>query len=183
MAFNRKAKLRDNIEAIRTVFTLDKEHRAATPEEREILSRYCGFGGLKCILNPASDLMDSVHWAKSDLDLFPMTAELYRLIRDNSADDKGYKRYIDSMKSSVLTAFYTPPEIVSAISDTLHAHGVTPNRLLDPSAGQGAFISAFGANAPGAEVMAFEKDLLTGKLLAHLYPRDKVRTEGLERCK
>ena len=181
MAFNRKAKLRDNIEAIRTVFTLDKEHRSATPEEREILSRYCGFGGLKCILNPASDLMDSVHWAKSDLDLFPMTAELHRLIRDNSADDKGYKRYIDSMKSSVLTAFYTPPEIVSAISDTLHAHGVTPNRLLDPSAGQGAFISAFGANAPGAEVMAFEKDLLTGKLLAHLYPHDKVRTEGFER--
>lgn len=51
MAFNRKAKLLDNIEAIRTVFTLEKGGRAATPEEREILSRYCGFGGLKFILN------------------------------------------------------------------------------------------------------------------------------------
>ena len=66
MAFNRKAKLRDNIEAIRTVFTLEKEGRAATPEEREILGRYCGFGGLKFILNPADNLMDAVHWTKSD---------------------------------------------------------------------------------------------------------------------
>lgn len=70
MAFNRKAKLRDNIEAIRTVFTLDREQRTPTPEERAVLEKYCGFGGLKCILNPAKDLTDAVHWAKSDLDLF-----------------------------------------------------------------------------------------------------------------
>lgn len=110
MAFNRKAKLRDNIEALRTVFTLEKERRAATPEEREILSRYCGFGGLKFILNPAGSIMDSVHWAKSDRELFPMTVELHRLVRDNSTDEKEYKRYMDSIKSSVLTAFYTPPK-------------------------------------------------------------------------
>ena len=60
MAFNRKAKLRDNIEAIRTVFTLEKEGRAATPEEREILSRYCGFGGLKFILNPGCRTLDEI---------------------------------------------------------------------------------------------------------------------------
>lgn len=181
MAFNRKAKLRDNIEAIRTVFELEKQGRAATPQEKEILGRYCGFGGLKFILNPAGSIMDSVHWAKSDRELFPMTVELHRLIRDNSADEKEYKRYVDSIKSSVLTAFYTPPEIVSAIADTLHEQGVTPNRLLDPSAGQGVFISAFGAHAPKAEVMAFDKDLLTGKLLSHLYPGHKVRAEGFER--
>jgi N12 class adenine-specific DNA methylase len=181
MAFNRKAKLRDNIEAIRTVFTLEKERRAANPDEREILSRYCGFGGLKCILNPAADLMDSVQWAKSDRELFPMTAELHRLIREHSADEKEYKRYFDSLKSSVLTAFYTPPEIVSALADTLHANGITPARLLDPSAGQGVFISAFGQYAPQAEVMAFDKDLITGKLLSHLYPQHKVRGEGFER--
>ncbi len=181
MAFNRKAKLRDNIEAIRTVFTLEKEGRAATPEEREILSRYCGFGGLKFILNPADNLMDAVHWTKSDRELFPMTAELHRLVRDNSIDEREYKRYMDSLKSSVLTAFYTPPEIVSAIAGTLHEQGITPDRLLDPSAGQGVFISAFGADAPGAEVMAFDKDLLTGKILSHLYPEHKVRAEGFER--
>lgn len=181
MAFNRKAKLRDNIEAIRTVFTLEKEHRAATPEEREILSRYCGFGGLKCILNPAANLMDAAEWTKSDRELFPLTAELHRLIRDNSKDEREYKRYFDSLKSSVLTAFYTPPEVVAALADTLHDNGIVPNRLLDPSAGQGVFISAFGAHAPGAEVMAFDKDLLTGTLLSHLYPEHKIRAEGFER--
>ena len=181
MAFNRKEKLRDNIEAIRTVFTLEKQQRAATPEDREILGRFCGFGGLKCILNPAANLMDAAHWTKSDRELFPLTAELHRLIRDNSKDEREYKRYFDSLKSSVLTAFYTPPEVVAALADTLHDNGITPHRLLDPSAGQGVFISAFGANAPGAEVMAFDKDLLTGKLLSFLYPQHKVRAEGFER--
>ena len=181
MAFNRKEKLRDNIEAIRTVFTLEKQHRAATPEEREILSRYCGFGGLKCILNPAANLMDAAQWTNSDRELFPLTVELHRLIRDNSKDEREYKRYFDSLKSSVLTAFYTPPEVVAALADTLHDNGIAPQRLLDPSAGQGVFISAFGAHAPGAEVMAFDKDLLTGKLLSHLYPQHKVRAEGFER--
>jgi N12 class adenine-specific DNA methylase len=181
MAFNRKAKFRDNIEAIRTVFELDNAKRQATPEEKEILRRYCGFGGLKCILNPATNLSDTARWAKSDLELFPLTAELHRIIRDNTATEAEYKRYVDSLKSSILTAFYTPPEIVSAIADTLHDNGITPKKMLDPSAGQGAFIASFGQHAPHAEMMAFEKDLLTGKLLSHLYPEHKIRVEGFEK--
>lgn len=125
--------------------------------------------------------MDSVQWAKSDLELFPMTAELHRVIRENSQDEKEYKRYFDSLKSSVLTAFYTPKEVVSALADALSQSGITPQRLIDPSAGQGVFISAFEEKAPIADVMAFDKDLLTGKLLLHLYPRHKVRAEGFER--
>ena len=108
MAFNRKQKLRDNIEAIRTAFILDRENRTATTEERAILQRYCGFGGLKCILNPAKELTDAVRWAKSDLELFAPTVELHRLIRENSKDETEYKRFVDSLKASVLTAFYTP---------------------------------------------------------------------------
>lgn len=181
MAFNRKAKLRDNIEAIRTAFELDGAQRAATPQERERLTRYCGFGGLKCILNPASDLTDVVQWAKSDLELFPLTVELHRLIRDHSANDNEYKRYIDSLKSSVLTAFYTPEAVTEALADVLHDYNVRPHRLLEPSAGHGAFVEAFARHNPDAEVMAFEKDLLTGKILAHLHPDKKVRTEGFER--
>ena len=111
MAFNRKQKLRDNIEAIRTAFILDRENRTATTEERAILQRYCGFGGLKCILNPAKELTDAVRWAKSDLELFAPTVELHRLIRENSKDETEYKRFVDSLKASVLTAFYTPKEI------------------------------------------------------------------------
>lgn len=181
MAFNRKAKLQDNIEAIRTLFELEKRGLPATPYHKEILERYCGFGGLKCILNPASNLMDVADWAKSDRELFPQVAELHRLIRDYSSDEKEYKRYFDSLKSSVLTAYYTPKEVVSALADTIDQSGITPKRLLDPSAGQGVFISEFERIAPFAEVMAFDKDLITGKLLSHLYPHHKVRAEGFER--
>ena len=181
MAFNRKAKLRDNIEAIRTAFELDGAQRAATSQERERLARYCGFGGLKCILNPASDLTDVVQWAKSDLELFPLTVELHRLIRDHSANDNEYKRYIDSLKSSVLTAFYTPEAVTEALADVLHDYNVRPHRLLEPSAGHGAFVEAFARHNPDAEVMAFEKDLLTSKILSHLHPDKSVWAEGFDR--
>ena len=181
MAFNRKQKLRDNIEAIRTAFTLDREGRTPTGRERVLLGRYCGFGGLKCILNPARELTDAVHWAKSDLELFAPTVELHRLIRENSRDEREYKRYTDSLKASVLTAFYTPQAITDTIADVLHDRKVRPRLVLEPSAGMGAFISPVLSNNPQAEVMAFEKDLLTGRMLGHLYPQQKIRTEGFEK--
>ena len=181
MTFNRKQKLRDNIEAIRTAFTLDREGRTPTERERVLLGRYCGFGGLKCILSPARELTDAVHWAKSDLELFAPTVELHRIIRENSRDDMEYKRYTDSLKASVLTAFYTPQPVTDTIADVLHDRKVRPNLVLEPSAGIGAFISPVLSNNLQAEVMAFEKDLLTGKMLGHLYPQQKIRTEGFEK--
>lgn len=181
MAFNRKQRLRDNIEAIRTAFILDRERRTATAEEQAILRKYCGFGGLKCILNPAKELTDAVHWAKSDLELFAPTVELHRLVRENSKDDTEYKRYVDAMKQSVLTAFYTPPEITGTIADVLHEHGIRPDRVLEPSAGVGAFVDAVLENKADADIMAFEKDLITGKILGHLHPDQKVRVQGFEK--
>ena len=181
MAFNRKQRLRDNIEAIRTAFVLDKEQRTATTEEQAILRKYCGFGGLKCILNPARELTDAVHWAKSDLELFAPTVELHKLLRENTKDDTEYKRYMDAMKQSVLTAFYTPPEITGTIADVLHEHGIRPDRVLEPSAGVGAFVDAVLENKPDADIMAFEKDLMTGKILRHLHSDQKVRIQGYEK--
>ena len=181
MAFNRKQKLRDNIEAVRTAFTLDRERRTPTERERALLERYCGFGGLKCILNPARELADAVHWVKSDLELFAPTVELHRIIRENSWDETEYKRYVDSLKASVLTAFYTPQAITDTIVDVLHDKKVRPKLVLEPSAGMGAFIAPVLSDNPQAEVMAFEKDLLTGKMLGHLYPQQKIRTEGFEK--
>ena len=181
MAFNRKQRLRDNIEAIRTAFLLDREGRTPTEAERDILRRYCGFGGLKCILNPAKELTDAVHWAKSDLELFAPTAELHRLIRENSRNEMEYKRYVDSLKGSVLTAFYTPKEITDTLAGVLAGHGIMPVRLLEPSAGMGAFVDSMLRYAPQADVMAFEKDLLTGRMLRHLHPDRKVRVEGFEK--
>ena len=181
MAFNRKQKLRDNIEAIRTAFILDREKRTATTEERAILQRYCGFGSLKCILNPAKELTDAVRWAKSDLELFAPTVELHRLIRENSKDETEYKRFVDSLKASVLTAFYTPKEITDTIADVLADYSVRPARMLEPSAGVGVFVDSVLRHSPGADVMAFEKDLLTGTILRHLYPDQKMRTCGFEK--
>ena len=181
MAFNRKQRLRDNIEAIRTAFVLDKEQRTATTEEQAILRKYCGFGGLKCILNPARELTDAVHWAKSDLELFAPTVELHKLIRENSRNDLEYKRFVDSLKASVLTAFYTPKEITDTIADVLADYSVRPSRVLEPSAGVGVFVDAVLRHNPDADVMAFEKDLLTGTILRQLHPDKKMRIDGFEK--
>ena len=177
MSFNKKVHLRANIEAIRTVLTLEREQRTAADEERNIMQGYSGFGGLKCVLNPASSLADTSQWAKSELELFPLVAELHRVIRDNTSSEKEYKQYFNSIKNSVLTAFYTLPEVVGAIADAIKDSGIEINRFLDPSAGMGEFSRAFGGNG---ERISFEKDILTGKLLSHFQPEDKVKVEGFE---
>lgn len=181
MAYNRKQRLNDNIKAIETAFILDRVQRTPTARERLLLERYCGFGGLKCILNPAMELADAVHWAKSDLELFAPTVELHRLIRENSKNESEYKQLMDSLKQSVLTAFYTPSAVTEALADVLKEHQIIPEKVLEPSAGIGAFVDSVLDNNPKADIMAFEKDLLTGKILRHLHPEQKVRIEGFEK--
>ena len=176
--------MRDNIEAIRLAFRLGVAgHSAQTAEERETLRKYAGFGGLKCILNDANELADAAKWSKSDIELFAPTVELRRLIHDYSKDDKEFARYMDSLKASVLTAFYTDNRIVDALSDSLKYSGVEVKSFLEPSAGQGAFIDSFLRNNRylGAEVLAYEKDLLTGKILSALHPSILTRIEGFEK--
>ena len=184
MAYNRLQTMRDNIEAIRLAFRLGVAGRTAqSAEERDILRKYAGFGGLKCILNDADELVDAAKWSKSDIELFAPTVELHRLIHDYSHNDREFKDYMDSLKASVLTAFYTDNRIVDAISDSLKYSGVEIKSFLEPSAGQGAFIDSFLRNDkyPGAEVLAYEKDLLTGKILSALHPSILTRIEGFEK--
>ncbi len=176
--------MRDNIEAIRLALRLGVEKRSAqTAEEIAVLRKYAGFGGLKCILNDANELADAAKWSKSDIELFAPTVELRRLIHDYSHDDKEFNRYMESLKASTLTAFYTDNHIVDAISDALKFQGVEIKSFLEPSAGQGAFIDSFLRNDryPGAEVLAYEKDLLTGKILSALHPSILTRIEGFEK--
>ena len=179
MAFNRKARLQANIDAIRTAFAVWKEVRIPTEAERETISRYCGFGGLKCVLNPVEN---KAVWPKNDLPLYDLTAELHRVIRENSEDETDYKRYVASMKQSVLTAFYTPKEIPEAIWSVFGEMNLKPQKVLEPSAGMGVFIDTMRTVNPDAEVTAFEKDKLTGLLLTTLHKDDgtKVRTAGFE---
>ena len=174
--------MRDNIEAIRLVLNLGVGGRTAqTPEEREILRKYAGFGGLKCILNDANELVDAAKWSKSDIELFAPTVELRRLIHDYSHDDKEFNRYMESLKASTLTAFYTDNRIVDAISDALKYQGIEVKKFLEPSAGQGVFVDSFLRTYPGSECLSFEKDLLTGKILQALHPSTTINIEGFER--
>lgn len=94
--------------------------------------------------------------------------QLHDTIREYTSTDKEYKKYIDSLKNSVLTAFYTPTEVVQSISQALAAAEITPKTLLDPSAGTGVFADQFGHQSPQTEVVCFEKDLMTGKILSRL---------------
>ena len=81
MAFNKKIHLRNNIEAIRIAFDLDREGRTPTPSERETLEAYSGFGGIKAVLNPADKPEDVQHWTKTDSELFPLVTELHDVLR------------------------------------------------------------------------------------------------------
>ena len=181
MAYNRKQILNDNIAAIRTAFAI--QGRAATSEDLAALRKYSGFGGLKCILNDANEPSDIEKWSRSDRELFAPTMELRKLIHDVSKNDREFNQYMDSLKSSVLTAFYTDRRIVDAISSAIKNTGIQVNSILEPSAGQGVFVDSFLTNEhfPGAEVLAYEKDILTGRILSALHPSILTRVEGFEK--
>lgn len=181
MGFNKRQHLQKNIEALRIAFTLERENRQATEQERLLMMQYSGFGGLKFILNPAEKETDIINWKNSERDLFPLTQELDKLLKENANDEKQYLQFVDSMRSSVLTAFYTPPEIISALANTLKDQGIEINRMLEPSAGSGSFIEAFQESFDKIkETSAYEKELLTGKILSQIYPNANVNIRGFE---
>lgn len=179
MGFSKKQHLQQNIDALRIAFKLEREKRQAPVGERLLMMQYSGFGGLKFVLNPITNEIDINNWRKTEHDLFPLTRELHQLLKENSEDEKQYRRYVDSMKSSVLTAFYTPPQVINAISATLRESGLNIDKFLEPSAGVGSFIQSFSENQK-ANVTAYEKDLLTGKILKQLYPGSNIRISGFE---
>ena len=182
MAYNKKAVLAANAEAIRVVLRLEKEHRPATEAEKRILRGYQGFGGLKCVLNRTDTPADIRYWSKSEQELFAPTQQLKQMIYREAVDAHTAKRYWESIKASVLTSFYTDRRIVSAISDALATSGVTLKRCLDPSLGMGAFAETFAKRV--ALVDALEKDLLTARISQALHPYGEgnifVRNEPFE---
>ena len=172
MAYNKTEHLRRNIEAIRTAFALEREQRAATPEERDVLRAYSGFGAIKEVLEPLPH--------KKETALTPLIEELHAVLKENTGSEREYKRYLDGLKASVLTAFYTPEPVTDAIMRMLYNAGVVPVRALEPSAGTGAFAEYLRRYNEEAEITCFEKDPLTGLILRHLHPDDTVRVQGLE---
>lgn len=182
MAFNKKLHLLDNLKAIEIAFQLDKEGRQPTAEEREAMRRYAGFGALKCILLPINNVNDIMSWKSSDMELLQPILKLHQVIRENTENEREYKRIINGLKNSVLTAFYTPQPVVAGIAEVLRENGVIAQRFLDPSAGMGEFVSEFDRNGltDQMEVVGFEKDPMTGKLLEQLYSEHDIQVNGFE---
>lgn len=182
MAYNKKAVLAANTEAIRVVLRLEKERREATEAENSILRNYQGFGGLKCVLNRCDSPDDLRYWSQSEQQLFEPTQRLKQMIYRDAIDANTAKRYWESIKASVLTSFYTDTRIVTAIADALTSVNVPIRRCLDPSAGMGAFAETFARQAGVVDVM--EKDLLTAHISQALHPYGKdnifVRNEPFE---
>ncbi|MEC3881807.1 helicase-related protein [Parapedobacter sp. 10938] len=182
MAFNRRAALQTNINVIKLLFVLENEKRQATPQEKQTIKSYVGFGALKAILNPIEE--DSYWKSESDRQLRPLFTELHDTIKSNTDRDT-YGEMIKSLQNSTLSAFYTPMEITraitSAVLQTVDRNG-TQFRVIEPSAGAGAFVEALERESGRKpdEVRVVEKDVLTSMLLKHLHPDAYQTTGGYE---
>lgn len=170
MSYNSLQKLRDNIAAIRIALA----YRNGSPvreADAELLSRYSGFGGLKAILLPAGSRED---WQKAgasqeDIKLHEEITGLHQLLKA-ALSQEDYSRCIQSLKHSVLTAFYTPEVIPDAIYESLSEGEFFPRSIYEPSAGAGVFTQhALQQWNDLQQVVAVEKDLLTGYVLTALH--------------
>jgi N12 class adenine-specific DNA methylase len=180
MPYSKKSHLARNVQIVKQLLSLERLGQRPAPEQLSLLREYSGFGALKCVLLPAESEADRRRWPKSEQELFPLVQELHRAIRASTESEDAYRAHIDSIKSSVLTAFYTPAEVVKAIAAALSMAGVEAQRILDPSAGVGQFVEDFKAAFPQSSIVACEKDIITGKILRRLYPGEEVHVSGFE---
>lgn len=180
MAYSKKEALVANIAAMETAFRLQKENRRATSTEQLILNGYTGFGGLKFILN---DTEKPETWNKYELSFIPTVKELWNMVRDNSKDEQEFGEYRNSLRNSVLSAFYTPDRLLEPLVSTLATLVRTdrPLKILEPSAGSGRFLRMMNRHLPaGTQYAAFEKDRLTGLILRGTQPETQVTVNGFE---
>ena len=162
MIYHKKEALQANLDAVRTLLALENTRRAPSESDRATLRRYNGFGGLKCVLLPATDPADIDRWPRDERNLFPLVRELRKII-NQGASESDATRLWNSIKSSVLTSFYTDERIVQSIAAGLGMSGLPLRRMLDPSAGMGVFSQALVDEQ--TKVVSFEKDLVTGRIM------------------
>lgn len=155
-----KEKFQRNVEAIRTLETIESEKRPATNEEQEVLSKYVGWGGL-------ADAFDETKsaWAKE-------YAELKTLLSE--------EEYI-SARESTLNAHYTSPVIIQGIYRTLQRIGFTKGNLLEPSMGIGNFFGMLPGTMRESHLYGVEMDSLTGRIARLLYPKANITVDGYEK--
>ena len=164
-----------NVEAIETAVNSHVQGRTATADEKEILSRYSGFGGIKEVQDIGTDRPVADNMAE------PLN-RLEKALRTLAGENETlYRTLTESIKASVLTAFYTPQFIVEAVARQIHAtfkdNGLQMRSLLEPSAGIGGFLPVA---MPGTRRYAFEKDCITGLILSLLHDDTDTVTAGFE---
>lgn len=158
-----KARFQDNIAALRLLQYLDADGQQASPEQQQVLARYVSWGGL-------SDAFDGkkAEWAgeyKTLKELLP--AQEY-----------------EAARASTLTSFYTPPEIIRTMYETLERFGLKGGNILEPSMGVGAFFAnrpaSFDTN--GTMLYGVELDPVTGRIAQQLFPKANIQITGYEKA-
>ena len=154
-----KQKYARNIEAIRTLFKLEQEHRGATAEEQQVLSQYVGWGGLSDSFDPSKD-----SWAKE-------YAELKELLSEDE---------YAAARSSVLNAHYTSPTVIRGIYDAVERMGFRSGNILEPSMGVGNFFGMLPDTMQDSRLYGVELDSITGRIAKMLYPQADITVAGFE---
>ena len=154
-----KQKYARNIEAIRTLFKLEQEHRGATAEEQQVLSQYVGWGGLADAFDPGKD-----SWAKE-------YAELQGLLSEDE---------YSAARSSTLNAHYTSPTVIRGIYDAVERMGFRSGNILEPSMGVGNFFGMLPTSMADSRLYGVELDSITGRIAKKLYPQADITVAGFE---
>ena len=154
-----KQKFARNIEAIRTLFKLEEEHRGATAEEQQVLSQYVGWGGLPDAFDP-----DKSNWSKEYTELKGLLSE------DEYAAARG----------SVLNAHYTSPTVIRGIYDAVERMGFQSGNILEPSMGVGNFFGMLPDTMQDSRLYGVELDSITGRIAKKLYPQADITVAGFE---
>ena len=145
-----------NLDAIRTLKTVEAESRAATAEEQAVLAQYVGWGGL-------ADFFDEKN---------PRYAELKELLTDAE---------YAAARESTLTAFYTPPVVIRGIYAALGQMGFTQGNILEPSCGIGNFLGMLPESMSGSKLYGVELDDLSGRIARQLYQKSSIAVQGYEK--
>ena len=175
MGYNKLTSLSANIKAIETAVAIRTQGRTATQEEKQVLAQYSGFGGIKDVLDLGTD-------KPLDKGVAGLLNRLLDALRTLAGGDEAACRsLVESIKSSVLTAFYTPQFLIDAVAAQIHktfsANGLQIHSFLEPSAGIGGFLPVA---MPGTRSYAFEKDTITGLVLSLLHEDATTVTAGFE---
>ena len=145
-----------NLDAIRTLKTVETENRTATAEEQAVLAQYVGWGGLASFFEEKNPRYD----------------ELKDLLTDTE---------YAAARESTLTAFYTPPVVIRSIYAALGQMGFTQGNILEPSCGIGNFLGMLPESMSGSKLYGVELDDLSGRIARQLYQRSSIAVQGFEK--